>query len=190
MSSHGELIDNYLLDLTRTLKTLDQQSLTHLAKRLKSLIARRGHLYICGNGGSAANAMHLANDFTYGISPDGKALSVEALPANSAVISCLGNDIGYENIFAHQLKVKGKSDDILMVLSGSGNSANIVKSIEQAKANGMFTTGILGFDGGKAKDMLDLPIHFDINDMQVSEDTQLVVGHLLMKILYKELSND
>jgi len=98
----------------------------------------------------------------------------------------LGNDIGYDQIFSRQLEVKGNKGDILLVLTGSGNSGNIINAITSAKSLGMYTTGILGYAGGKAKELLDLPIHFSINDMQISEDMQLVVGHMIMRLLCDE----
>ena len=93
---------------------------------------RDGHnAYFCGNGGSAGNAIHLANDFLYGIAKDkGLGLRVEALSANPAVLTCLANDISYDEIYSQQLRVKAKSKDILIVLSGSGNSPNVVRALE------------------------------------------------------------
>lgn len=183
-----ELVHSYTHNLKEVLKQLNIADLELLVSKLLTLRENRGTLYICGNGGSAGNAVHLANDFTFGINPKGRSMDVEALPANTSVITCLGNDIGYENIFAHQVKVKAQEGDILIVLSGSGNSANIINAINQAKEMGVYTVGILGYDGGKAKPLVDLPFHFDINDMQISEDTQVILGHILMKALYKELA--
>lgn len=183
-----ELVQSYTHNLNLVLKQLNVDDLQKLVNMLLKLRENRGTLYICGNGGSAGNAVHLANDFTFGINPKGRSMDVEALPANTSVITCLGNDIGYENIFAHQVKVKAQEGDILIVLSGSGNSGNIINAINQAKEMGVYTVGILGYDGGKAKPLVDLPFHFDINDMQISEDTQVILGHILMKALYKELA--
>lgn len=181
------LTTNYVNTLTDVLKQLDSEQVKSLVDTLLTMKANNGTLYLCGNGGSAANAIHLANDFTFGISPEGNALKVEALPANSSVLTCLGNDIGYENIFAHQLKVKANSNDILLVLSGSGNSENIIRATQQALDIGMKTVGILGFSGGQVKPMLDQVFHFEVQDMQISEDTQVIVGHILMKALYNAL---
>jgi D-sedoheptulose 7-phosphate isomerase len=146
------------------------------------------HVYICGNGGSAANAMHMANDFHYGIGACGPGprlpgLRVEALPANAGIITCLANDTGYANIYAHQLRVKGRRDDLLIVLSGSGNSANVVQALETAAELGMKSFAILAYSGGRCRELADVPIHFEIDDMQIAEDTQLVVGHLCMQWL-------
>ncbi|ESP90425.1 MULTISPECIES: SIS domain-containing protein [Pseudoalteromonas] len=179
----------YTDTLSCVLQQLDTKQIARLVDSLLEMKRQNGTLFICGNGGSAANAIHLANDFTFGINPQGNAIKVEALAANSSVLTCLGNDIGYENIFSHQLKVKAGSNDLLLVLSGSGNSQNIINAISQAQTIGMTTVGILGFKGGKAKPMLDQVFHFDVQDMQISEDTQVIIGHILMKALYQELKN-
>ncbi|OCQ23945.1 phosphoheptose isomerase [Pseudoalteromonas luteoviolacea] len=183
------ITENYTATLSQVLTQLDGKQVAHLVDTLLEMKKSNGTLFICGNGGSAANAIHLANDFTFGIHPQGNALKVESLAANSSVLTCLGNDIGYENIFSHQLKVKANQHDVLLVLSGSGNSENIINAISQAKSIGMTTVGILGFKGGKAKPMLDQVFHFDIQDMQISEDTQVIIGHILMKALYQELKD-
>ncbi len=142
-------------------------------------------LFICGNGGSAGNAIHLANDFLYGISKrKGSALRVTALPANSSVLTCLANDEGYDKIFSLQLAALGQPGDVLIVLSGSGNSPNIVQALEQAREMGMKSYAILGYSGGRAKDLADMALHFPIDDMQIAEDLQLVVGHMVMQQLY------
>jgi len=187
ISSVVSITNGYVSTLTTVLQQLNGKQVECLVNSLLAMKNAEGTLYICGNGGSAANAIHLANDFTFGIHPGGNALKVEALAANSSVLTCLGNDIGYDNIFSHQLKVKANKKDILLVLSGSGNSQNILNAITQAKSIGMTTFGILGFTGGKAKAMLDHAFHFDIQDMQISEDTQVIIGHILMKALHNSL---
>jgi len=184
-------IASYQSRLIAEIGKLDTQAIETLALRLQHASAHNQQVFLCGNGGSAGNAMHLANDFFYGIDPSGKkSLNVEALPANSSVLTCLGNDIGYDNIFSHQLKVKGKKDDVLIVLSGSGNSANIVNALEQASALGIHTFAILGYTGGKAKALADVSIYNNINDMQIAEDIQLIVGHMIMQFLAQELAEE
>jgi D-sedoheptulose 7-phosphate isomerase len=142
-------------------------------------------VFIIGNGGSAGNAIHLANDFIYGISKTlGSGIRMHALPANQAMLSCLGNDLGYDRVFSHQLAVMGSSGDLLIALSGSGNSPNILRAIEQARLQNIRSFAILGYTGGKALEICDCPIHVPVNDMQISEDSQLIVGHILMQWLY------
>ena len=110
-------------------------------------------------------------------------LKVEALPANSAVITCLANDTGYENIYSNQIKVKAQPGDLLIALSGSGNSPNIVNALKVASEFNLKTFALLAFSGGECLELVDVPIYFPINDMQIAEDTQLVVGHLCMQWL-------
>lgn len=148
---------------------LDMETVELLAKSLQIAWDDRQQLFICGNGGSAGNAIHLANDFNYGIDREnGVGLHVEALPANASVITCLANDVGYENIFSQQLRVKADKGDVLLVLSGSGNSPNIIRALEAGNQIGMHTFAILGFSGGRCKEVAQHSIHFPIDDMQIS----------------------
>lgn len=145
------------------------------------------HIYLCGNGGSAGNALHLANDFIYGAGVrNGAGLRVEALSANPAVITCLANDIDYDSIYAEQIRVKGRPGDVLIALSGSGNSPNIVRAIESGNALDMTTFAILGFTGGRCKEIARHSIHFPVDDMQIAEDLQLIVGHICMQWLREQ----
>jgi D-sedoheptulose 7-phosphate isomerase len=142
-------------------------------------------VFICGNGGSAGNAIHLANDFLYGVAKQtGGGIRVSALSANPAVITCLANDVGYDYIYSEQLAVLAKAGDILIGLSGSGNSPNILFALDQAKKMNVTSCAILGYSGGKAKSIADIPIHFPVDDMQIAEDLQLIVGHMLMQWLH------
>ena len=143
-------------------------------------------VFFCGNGGSAGNAIHLANDFIYGIAKrTGGGLRAVALSANPAVMTCLANDVGYDHIYSEQLAVMANEGDLLVVLSGSGNSPNIVAAIDCAIARKVKSYAILGYGGGQAKERADVAIHFPVNDMQIAEDLQLVVGHMLMQWLYE-----
>jgi D-sedoheptulose 7-phosphate isomerase len=108
---------------------------------------------------------------------------VTALPANPAVLTCLANDIGYADIFAQQLTVLARRGDILIVLSGSGNSPNIVRALEKARELGLTSFAILGYSGGKSLRLADHPIHFAVDDMQIAEDLQTIVGHMVMQRL-------
>ena len=177
---------DYAKRLQQVLGGYDWSPVATLAEELLRCWKSGNQVFLCGNGGSAGNAVHLANDFLYGISKiAGSGLRVHALPANTAVLTCLANDEGYDSIFSLQLAVQARAGDVLIVLSGSGNSANILKALEQAKASQMRTYAILGYSGGKAKAMADVPIHFAVDDMQIAEDMQLVVGHMIMQWLYQ-----
>jgi len=176
----------YSQRLQAVLQATDWSNVTRLAEELRDCWHTGRQVFLCGNGGSAGNAIHLANDFLYGVSKTaGSGLRVTALPANASVLTCLANDLGYDEIFSAQLAVQARKDDVLIVLSGSGNSPNIIRALEQAAKIGVRTYAILGYGGGKAKSMADVAIHFAVDDMQISEDMQLVVGHMIMQWLYQ-----
>jgi D-sedoheptulose 7-phosphate isomerase len=180
-----DLILGYSSKLQEVLVSSDWSGVNFLAQDMLRCWQEKRQVFFCGNGGSAGNAVHLANDFLYGIAKKtGGGLKVQALSANSAVLTCLANDVGYESIFSEQLAVQAQAGDLLIALSGSGNSPNIVRVIEQAKAMDVKTYAILGFTGGKCKELADVPIHFPVNDMQIAEDMQLIVGHMMMQWLY------
>ena len=177
---------DYADRLHATLKGADWAAVGQLAQTLRDCWRTGRRVFLCGNGGSAGNAIHIANDFLYGI---GKGripgLRVQALPANVSVLTCLANDEGYAEIFSRQLMVDGQSGDVLIALSGSGNSPNILRALEQAKAMGIRSFAILGYSGGKAKGLADVALHFAIDDMQISEDLQVIISHMIMQWLYR-----
>lgn len=174
----------YTEKLSLALNSDAMQQVPILGMALREAWQAKQCIYLCGNGGSAGNAIHLANDFLYGVGAEnGIGMRIEALSANPAVLTCLANDIGYEQIYAEQLRVKASSGDILIVFSGSGNSPNIIKALEMGNSMGMKTFAVLGYSGGKCKEIAQNPIHFEIDDMQIAEDLQLVVGHMCMQWL-------
>ncbi len=185
-------LNDYLDRLTKAFTDDLIRKIEILSEDLISTWEKNNQVFICGNGGSAANAIHIANDLHYGLgvnaNRDGKGLKVEALPANSAVITCLANDTGYENIFSHQLRVKAQKDDLLIVLSGSGNSPNIVNVLKEGNKIGLKSYGILGFDGGKCKTLATNSIHFQINDMLISEDIQMIIFNICFQWIVKKFN--
>lgn len=185
ISNAKDLIFGYSSRLQEVLASSDWSSVNLLAQDMLQCWKEKRQVFLCGNGGSAGNAVHLANDFLYGIAKKtGGGLRVQALSANPAVMTCLANDVGYESIFSEQLAVQAQAGDLMIALSGSGNSSNIVRVIEQAKVMGVKSYAILGFNGGRCKDLADIPIHFPVSDMQIAEDMQLIVGHMIMQWLY------
>ena len=176
---------DYSRRLQEVLATADWSGANQLAESMLESWQQGSRVFLCGNGGSAGNAIHLANDFLYGIAKTtGGGLRVMALSANSAVMTCLANDVGYDHIFSEQLAVQAQEGDLLIALSGSGNSGNIVRVLEQARKMGVRSFAILGFSGGKSKQLADVAIHFPVYDMQIAEDLQLIVGHMVMQWLY------
>lgn len=176
---------DYASRLQASLSNAEWSGVAQLGSDIHECWLKKRQVFLCGNGGSAGNAIHLANDFLYGIAKQpGGGIRVNALSANSAVITCLANDIGYDRIYSEQLSVMGNPGDLLIALSGSGNSPNIIAALKQAKTMKIKSYAILGFTGGRCKELADVPIHFPVDDMQISEDLQLVVGHMLMQWLF------
>jgi len=180
-----DYFSDYSNRLQEVLQASDWSGVEALAHDLSRCWKEKRRVFICGNGGSAGNAIHLENDFLYGIAKTlGGGLRVSALTSNAAVITCLANDVGYDSIFSEQLAVQATKGDLIIALSGSGNSPNIVKVLQQAKVMGVRSFAVLGFSGGVSKDLADVAIHFPVDDMQIAEDMQLVVGHMLMQWLH------
>jgi D-sedoheptulose 7-phosphate isomerase len=179
-----QLVSEYSQKLADALQLDAMNDVPQLGEALRNAWASGHTIYLCGNGGSAGNAIHIANDLLFGAGLKcSGGLRAEALSANAAVLTCLANDIGYDRIYAEQIRVKANPGDVLIVLWGSGNSPNVVKALEIANEIGMKTFAILGYSGGRCKDIAQHPIHFAIDDMQVAEDLQLVVGHMCMQWL-------
>jgi D-sedoheptulose 7-phosphate isomerase len=177
---------DYAGRLQKVLQGASWEGVEMLGRDLLDCWKAKRQVFLCGNGGSAGNAVHMANDFLYGISKTyGSGLRANALSANTAVLTCLANDCGYDEIYSMQLAVQAQQGDVLIVLSGSGNSPNIVRALEQSRKSGVKSYAILGYSGGKAKSLADVAIHFAVEDMQIAEDMQLIVGHMLMQWLYQ-----
>jgi len=178
-----KILEKYRNDLCQGLDGLAKDPVWPRIREVFVSARQRGvTVFLAGNGGSAANANHLATDLIYGANAGKKgAFRVHSLSANSSVLTCLGNDTGYENIFAQQLEALAQEGDILLVFSGSGNSPNILRALEAARRLQVRSVSFLGFDGGKAKALSDLALHFPVHDMQVAEDLHMIAGHLLLK---------
>ena len=185
MESTEQVLEKYRNLLVKGFDTLaTNPSWPRIQEEFARVRKRGAGVFLAGNGGSAANANHLANDLIYGVNQHGRgAFRVHSLAANPSVLTCLGNDVGFENVFSNQLEALAESGDLLLVFSGSGNSPNIIQALKAAKKLGVTSVALLGYDGGGAKALADLPIHFPIHDMQAVEDLHMIVGHLLMKVL-------
>jgi len=186
-STPGKLFADYTSRFSTLLKDFDWSPVEKLAYDLRDCWQTGRQVFFCGNGGSGGNANHLANDFLYALSKTpGSGLRVHSLSSNPSVITCLANDEGYDQVFSLQLAVLARKGDVLITFSGSGNSPNILKALEEATKIGMTSYAVLGFSGGKAKALADVPIHFAIDDMQIAEDAQMLIGHMIMQWLYAQ----
>jgi len=186
-----DFYQSYRLKINQAVQQINLEKLSLMSDCLWDAMQSKRQVFLCGNGGSSANAIHIANDFLYGVSKSSHAaIRVHALTANQSILTCLANDISYDEIFSYQLEALAQKDDILIALSGSGNSPNIIKAIQTAKISGMKAFAILGYDGGRCLEIADNYIHIPINDMQISEDMQLIVGHMIMQCLRQRMLSD
>ena len=149
-------------------------------------------IFVFGNGGSAATASHFCGDLIKGVSYGlKKRFRAVCLSDNLPALMAIANDISYDDIFVEQLKNFLKKEDLVIGISGSGNSANVIKALEYAKDNGAKTIAICGYKGGKIKEIADLAIHANINDMEVSEDIHhLILTHCVKRLITKKLNNN
>ena len=183
---------NYIqdyLDLER--KTLDSLDLEEIAQVLELFLAAyqaEGTIYVFGNGGSASTASHMVNDFNKGISEYvDKKFRLVCLNDNVSTLMSIANDISYDEVFRFQLRNKLKPNDLVVGISGSGNSKNVVNAISYAKEQGVKTVGLCGFSGGKLKELADVSFYVQLNNMQVVEDMHLILNHLLMNVVARVL---
>lgn len=182
-------IKEYLLKLSETVNKISVKDVEQCSKVLLQAYENQKNIFICGNGGSAATASHFACDINKGVSYGlDKRFKIMALTDNLATISAYSNDVNYDFIFLEQIKNFYNPGDVLIGISGSGNSMNVLKAIEFVNENEGVTIGWTGFQGGKLKEVSQFSINANIDDMQISEDIHMTLVHLMMKVLRKKLT--
>lgn len=171
----------YLQYLTEVMKGIDVAEIGRFIQTLLEARERGATVFFIGNGGSAATASHFANDLAIGTNSYDKPFRVISLTDNQATITAIANDFGYQDIFVRQLRVLGKSGDVLVGISASGNSANIVNAFEFSKSAGIKTIAITAFDGGKMKVIADEGIHVPtaLKEYGPAEDAHMMLDHLV-----------
>ena len=146
-------------------------------------------VFVFGNGGSSATASHFQNDFNKGVSEHTeKKFNFQCLNDNVATVMAVANDIGFEEVFRFQLIGHMRPGDVVLAISGSGNSKNVLNAVEYAKSQGAKVIGLTGFGGGKLKELSDVSLHVPVNSMQITEDIHMVFDHLMMSIFYRDLA--
>lgn len=173
--------DEYLNYVQRVLAGIDRVDVGRFIETLLAARERGATVFFVGNGGSAATASHFANDLAYGTNEYELPFRVLSLTDNVPVLTALGNDYGYEEIFVRQLKVLGRSGDVLVAISASGNSPNLLRAMEHAKGAGIRTVALTAFDGGKMKPLADEGIHIPTEPKEYgpAEDAHMVLDHLV-----------
>ena len=177
----------YLGHLQTVLKGINTAEIGQFVKTLLDARDRGATIFFIGNGGSAATASHFANDLSIGCKDYERPFRALSLTDNIAVITGLANDFGYEDIFSRQLRILAKEGDVLVAISASGNSPNLLKAFEHAKSVGIKTIAITAFDGGRMRHLADEGIHVPTEPKEYgpAEDAHMVLDHLVSAYLMR-----
>lgn len=182
--SYASEITGYLDGLVKVLQNLDVAQLDTFLQLLGSARDEGRQIFIFGNGGSGANASHITGDLVKGASyGKEKRFKVLCLNDNDAGVLAYANDVGYDDVFVEQLKNFVQAGDVVVGISGSGNSENILRAIDYANEKKAVTVGFCGYPGGKLEARAKHAVHANVRDMQWAEDVHLIVGHIAMKTL-------
>ena len=174
---------------------LERIDVTQIAQFIETLLAARDRaatVFFMGNGGSAATASHFANDLAIGTNDYDKPFRALSLTDNVSVMTALGNDVGYDDIFVGQVRVLGRRGDVLVGISASGNSQNLIKAFEYAQSASIKTVALTAFDGGRMKTMADEGIHVptELGEYGPAEDAHMVLDHLVGAYLARVIKSD
>ncbi len=181
---NSPIITEYVTKLKKALDNLNHKEIAGLGEILKDAQSRGNAIYILGNGGSAAAASHLSCDLNKGASYGfERRYHAFALSDNISALLAFANDVSYDDVFIEQLKNCLREKDVVIGLSGSGNSKNILKAVEYANSKGAVTVGITGYTTGKLRGIAGYNVNLNIDDMQVAEDLHIVINHLLVNLL-------
>ncbi|HOZ48648.1 MAG TPA: SIS domain-containing protein [Candidatus Hydrogenedentes bacterium] len=184
-------LDGYCNELAEALRAVDRGAFDGVVAALVTAQAEDRFVYVCGNGGSAATASHMINDIVKAPAIATGCRPIRAIGLTDCVplMTALANDIDYAEAFAWELAAYGRAGDVLVAISGSGNSPNILEAAKTAKARGMLVIGMTGYDGGKLKNLADIDLHVPCHCMAQVEDAHLVLEHAIVETLKERLKD-
>ena len=184
MTDYRSKLNAYIEKEREVLSKLPVDDINNVMNILENARLNGKRVFICGNGGSAATASHFVCDFNKGVSYDqDKKYNFECINDNIPMMMAVANDISYDDVFVVPLKNKLSEGDIVIGISGSGNSENVVRAIKYANDNKAVTIALVGYRGGKLKGLAQHCIHVDIDNMQITEDVHMALDHMMMYIL-------
>jgi D-sedoheptulose 7-phosphate isomerase len=184
-------INDYLTKVAEVTKKLNRNEINNLAHEIYETYKKDRAIFIFGNGGSASTSSHLACDLNKGVSyGKHKKFHAHSLTDNIATITAYSNDLSYDDVFIEQLKNFLNPGDLIIAISGSGNSKNVIKAVEYANSKENRTAGITGYDGGKLKKIAALSVNANINDMEISEDIHLIICHTIKNVFMDLLKDE
>lgn len=175
---------SYIEQINDGIKNISDANLELASIAIETAMKNRRNIFVCGNGGSAAIAEHLSCDHSKGVATNTSLLpKVFSLASNMSLMTALANDLGYEEVFSKQLELQATKDDLLIVISSSGNSPNIIKALELAITLQMNTISLTGFTGGKASKLARINLHVPINNYGIVEDCHQILMHILAQYI-------
>lgn len=185
-----EIVIRELEESARVKKLVAKKSADKIAEASQWVIecfGKGGKVLLFGNGGSAADAQHIATELVCRFQKERKALPALALSTNSSLVTAQTNDLGFETIFSRQIEAWAKKGDIAIAISTSGNSPNILEGVKKAKELGMRTIGFIGKGGGELKNLVDLPLIVPSDDVPRIQEVHITIGHIICHLVEKEL---
>ncbi len=185
------LFNDFLQEHSRLFNQLSvlEPQLIHTAKNAADVLRSGGRLFFCGNGGSAADAQHIAAELVGRFVDDRPALKAIALTTDSSALTCIGNDFGYDYVFSRQLEGVSSAGDMLFLITTSGQSKNLIIAAETAKNVGVSTVGLLGKGGGKLASIVDDAIIVPMSDTARTQEAHIFIGHTLCALIEAELGH-
>ena len=178
---------NISADLKKTVAKTLSSKILDAARKIQDRLEAGGKLMLMGNGGSAADAQHIAAELVGRFKKERKAMPALALTVDTSSLTALGNDYGFDTIFERQVEALANKNDAVIGISTSGNSENIIRAVNKANSIGAFTIGLLGNDGGKLKDAVNLPIIIPSNDTARIQEVHITIGHIICEIIEEDL---
>jgi D-sedoheptulose 7-phosphate isomerase len=184
MNTRIETIVNESIAVKRHYFAEHTEDVERAAQMIADCFSAGGKLLLIGNGGSSCDAQHIAGEFINRFLPhDRRALPAIALSTDGGVLTCIANDTGFENIFARQIEALGARGDVLLAITTSGNSPNVVAAIEEARTREMKVIGLLGRDGGRCAALCDIALRVQSKDTQRIQETHNLIGHILCELV-------
>ena len=187
-----ESIINFINESVRTFTNISKDQhqvvlIENITNTILNAFKSDNKLLLCGNGGSAADAQHIAAELSGRFEIDRKPLNAEALHVNSSFVTAVANDYGYEEVYSRMVEAIGKNGDILLALSTSGNSKNIIRAIEKANSQGLITIGFSGNDGGAMQNLCKYNLIIPSDNTARIQEAHILVGHIICKLIEQKM---
>jgi D-sedoheptulose 7-phosphate isomerase len=171
------------IDTKRAFFAAHAEAVARAAQMIIDSIKAGGKLMIFGNGGSAADAQHIAAELVNRLSYDRPPIAAIALTTDTSILTSVGNDSSFDELFERQLRALGRAGDVALAISTSGNSANVLRAVSAARSIGIKTIGLLGRDGGKLARFVDIALIVEAHSTQRIQETHITVGHILFELI-------